>query len=96
MVKQGVTESRSEAVELGNELLTFGIIEHVNKESSFEDKYLFYRFTVISFLYIFFLFLNIYFILFYFYFIIFKYLLNYFFIFHFFSFLLFVKHLLIF
>jgi len=48
LVKEGFSASRSEAVELGKELLKEGLIKHVTNDNDFEDKKLFYRFAMLE------------------------------------------------
>lgn len=46
LVANGAARDRAEAVEIGNHMMELGVIQHVTKGHTFEDKPLFYRFTI--------------------------------------------------
>lgn len=45
MVDNGVAEGVPEAVQLGNQLMRQGLLQHVTAEHAFENKFLYYRFV---------------------------------------------------
>merc|ERR1712154_331782 len=45
MIQFKFASTKVEAIDFGNRLLKFGIIEHVEKDHSFKDEFYFYRFV---------------------------------------------------